>query len=245
MGLHLNFEISLPGSTPESVVVERVSALRERALALPFKHVSELVRLTEYALAGPWPQLKGLAFERLEDVVHISAALAREELFRRSLGVVPDLDAEPTHVVVPVNIPTVAIGFALGPGRGCEPAAFGVAGLTGADNASLPWLWHCSCNTQYASVVSTEHLLCCHGSLVALLDHAVSLGFEVVVRDETGYWESRDATQLVDAVADMNRIVARFAGKFNDGVRETGADSRQVRGAIFVHPDFERLESDG
>ena len=64
----------------------------------------------------------------------------------------------------------------------------------------------------------------------------------LTVRDETGFWESRDAQQLFDSVAGMNRLIARFAGRFSDAVRDAGGDSREVQGAIFEHPDFERLE---
>jgi hypothetical protein len=239
MGVHLCYELSLSADVPEVDVAPLISALRERALALPFDHVSESVRLTEQTLAGPLP-LRGLAYTRLEDVAHVSAALARAELWRRRFGV-PDED-EHAKVDVPPGAPTVARAFAVDPGRGCEPATFGVAQLAGHDRESSPWWWHRCCKTQYASVLGDDHLICCHGSLVELLDAAAVLGFDVVVRDETGYWESRDPRQLVEAVAKMNRIVARLAGKLTDAMRDAGTDSRQVKGAIFEHPDFERLE---
>lgn len=100
----------------------------------------------------------------------------------------------------------------------------------------------CVLQTEYASIVSDEHLIACHRSLVEILDAAPALGIGIEVRDETGYWKSRYANQLVAAVAEMNRIVARMAGNFNDAVRSAGVDSRQVGGAIFQHPDFERLQ---
>jgi hypothetical protein len=237
MGLHLCYELSLPAGVPDVDVGRLVSELRERTLALPFDHVSESVRLTEQALAGPSP-LRGLVYTRLEDVVHVSAALVREHLWRRRIGV--SAEDEYTRVHVPPGVPTVARGFAIAPGRGCEPASFAVAQLS--DDEPSPWWWHWCCKTQYASVLGDEHLIRCHGSLVQLLDAAVVLGFDVVVRDETGYWKSRDPRQLVDAVAEMNRVVARLAGTFADAMRDAGGDSRQVRGAIFEHPDFERLE---
>jgi hypothetical protein len=43
---------------------------------------------------------------------------------------------------------------------------------------------------------------------------------------------------------EMNRIVAGIAGRLTDAVRDAGDDGRSVGGAIFDHPDFERLESD-
>ena len=239
MGLHLCYELACPLTVSDAEVAERFAQLRQLALALPLHEVSPLVHLTETELAGPFP-LRGLHFERLEDVVHVSALSVREGLHRRALGI--DLD-DYRRVDVPVGLSTTVIGFAVAPGQGCEPASFGLARLNG--NAGDPggWWWHVCCKTQYASIVSTEHLITCHRSLVEILDAAPALGIGIEVRDETGYWMSRDADQLVEAVAEMNRIVARIAGTFNDAARSAGVDSRQVGGAIFQHPDFERLES--
>jgi hypothetical protein len=238
MGLHLCYELSLAADVPEVDVARLISALRERALALPFERVSESVRLTERTLAGPLP-LRGIAYDRLEDVAHVSAVFTCGGLYRRRLGV---LDEGYARVDVPPGLPTVARAFAVAPGRGCEPAAFGVAQLAGGHEPS-PWWWHRCCKTQYASVLGDHHLMRCHGSLVELLDAASVLGFDVQVRDETGYWASRDPRQLTEAVAEMNRVVARLAGKLTDAMRDAGGDGGLVKGAIFEHPDFERLES--
>jgi hypothetical protein len=241
MGLHINFELSLPAATSESYVSALMADLHDRARALPFAGVSNMVRLTERELAGPWP-LHGLAYDRLDDVAHVYASLTRDELYGRAHGL-----SEPNplrRIDVPADVPTIAIGFGLSVGRGSEPAAFGLTKLGGAEHESLAWRWQCSCKTQYASVLGNEHLLRCHTSVVALLDAAVALGVEVEVHDETGYWETRDTTVLFDRVAEMNRIVAKLAGALTDSVRDAGADSRQLDGAIFKHPDFERLETD-
>ncbi|MEP7346407.1 MAG: hypothetical protein ABI877_14145 [Gemmatimonadaceae bacterium] len=242
MGLHINYELSLPLGLVALDAVERISLLRQQAIALPFDEVSEMVHLTEEALAGPLPT-RGLHYRQLEDVVHIWAVLAREDLYRRSMGISDD-EREQSRTVVPPALRTLAHAFAVHPGRGSEPATFGFVQLTDPNHASLPRWWYGSCKTQYASVVSDEHLLRCHASVVALLDNAMTLGFDVVVRDETGYWESRNPALLLESVAEMNRMVARFAGTFTDAVRDAAGDSRQVQGAIFEHPDFERLESD-
>ena len=98
------------------------------------------------------------------------------------------------------------------------------------------WHWHACCKTQYASVLGDDHLVRCHTSLVALLDQAAELEFEVTVRDETHYWETRDTSVLLAEVREMNRIVAHIAGAFHDALREHG----HVAGAIFEHPEFTR-----
>jgi hypothetical protein len=80
--------------------------------------------------------------------------------------------------------------------------------------------WHTCCKTQYASVVSDEHLIRCHLSLVSLLEAAAGIGVGVTVRDETHYWETRDTDRLIEEVHRMNRIVAKLAGRLGDAVGE-------------------------
>ena len=77
-------------------------------------------------------------------------------------------------------------------------------------------------------------------TLVALLEEAIQLGFDVTVRDETHYWETRDTNVLVAEVREMNRIIAPVAGAMHDAV----GDRARTEGAIFDHPEFERLESE-
>jgi len=237
MGLCINYELRLPATTTEARAAARLKVLRDRALALRFEAVSTLVRLTAKELDGPWP-IQSLRFNRLEDVVHVWASTSRDWLYRSVFGIADDTER---HVPTPPGQPTTALGFAIAPGRGCEPAAFGLARLDEEDRPGS-WFWYCSCKTQYASVLGDEHLLRCHTGLVTVLDHAKSLGIDVVVRDEGGYWESRDADALLGAVRQMNEIVAKFAGMFTDQARKAAMDSHGVQASIFKHPDFERLE---
>jgi hypothetical protein len=239
MGLSICYELLVPAGETEATVREYIAALRAHAVKLPFGGVSPVVQLTERHLSGPWP-VHGLAFRRLEDVVNVTARFAREDLYRRQLGMAGD---DYSSVQVPDDLATRAIGFSVAPGAGSEPAAFGLVTVR-ADRGVNTWHWHCCCKTQYASVHGDDHLIRCHGSMVALLDAAREIGLGVVVHDETGYWESRDERELLARVTDMNRIVARFAGSFTDHIRTSGGDSRRVQGEIFAHPDFERLESE-
>jgi len=71
-----------------------------------------------------------------------------------------------------------------------------------------------------------------------LLDYAITLGIDVVVHDETHYWESRDVSRLVSEVRAMNQLVARIAGKLSDAL----GDAKDLQASIFEHPRFERLE---
>lgn len=230
MGLHLCYELALPRETPAMVAAERVGLLHEAAARLPFDTVSAHVRVT--------------AGEALGDVNLFDCSL--EDFFR--LGARVRLNPANTDTGERADRLADGVGFAVHPGRYCEGATFGLAWVPPEDEEGnhlhaepCVWHWHACCKTQYASVVSDEHLIHCHTTLVALLEEAIRLGFEVTVRDETHYWETRDPARLVAEVQEMNRIVARIAGALHDAVGEKA----RTEGAIFKHPEFEVLESMG
>ncbi len=134
--------------------------------------------------------------------------------------------------------PQTAQGFFVHPGRGCETASFGLLRRADARGEHAEWFWRCNCKTQYASIVSDAHLIACHTALVQLLDHAIHLGIDVDVYDETRYWETRETARLVAEVHAMNALVARFTGCLSDAIGE----GHKVQAPIFQHPRFERLE---
>ena len=206
MGLHLNYELRLPPSASVAAVENVLVGLRDFALALPFKSVTEIYR--------PEP---GRCDSRRGGLRFLASVIAK--------AFVADID--------------LVRGFSVIPGNGCESAAFAFMPRADQRGKHADWFWYSSCKTQYASVISDDHLVACHGGLVKLLDHAIALGVSVVVRDETHYWETRDEQRLITAVHDMNRIVAALAGKLSD---HAGVVNGRVQAPIFGHPRFERLE---
>lgn len=228
MGLHLCYELALARETAATVVAERIRLLHEAATRLSFAKVSSLVRTTDG--------------EPLGDVNLFDCSL--EDFFRLWARIRLDPGTRNTDKRAD-RLPD-AVGFAVHPGRYCEAATFGLAWVPPEDEDGnrlhgepYVWHWHSLCKTQYALVVSDEHLIHCHTTLVALLEEAIRLGFDVTVRDETHYWETRDTNVLLAEVREMNRIVARIAGALHDAVGERA----QTEGAIFSHPEFEVLET--
>ena len=238
MGLTLHYKLLAPAAQAEADTVRRLAKLRDRALELPFSAVSNPVRFTESDLIRPWP-MRGLAFPSLENVVDVAARSERNDLYRRWIGAPDGAWPRPD---VPDDYPVESLGFAIAPGPGCEPAAFGLA--TMRPIGTTDWSWHWWCKTQYASNHGEDNFVRCHTSLVALLDTARDLGFVVDVHDDSGFWDSRNTAELRARVIEMNRLIARIAGAFVDETRAAGIDSHDVEGAIFEHPDFERLETD-
>jgi len=181
-----------------------------------------------------------LALDELSPVLVDHAGVIDETDRLNALRFWAEIVAEPWDEDVPplTGEPDSALAFFVNPGHGCETAHFGFLRRVDAIGAHADWFWRCSCKTQYASIVSDEHLIACHTALVRLLDHAIELGIDVVVYDETHYWETRDTSRLVDEVHKMNQVVARFAGRLSDAMGE----GKDVQASIFEHPRFERLE---
>lgn len=216
MGLHLNWELRLPGAMSRDEVTVYLRDLHARASSLGFDEMTPILNEVE---PGSIESLRGY-FWRWAQVI----ARPDPELASPFIGDV-----------------ATAIGFGIDPGRRCEAANFGFLHRAVPDGSNSEWFWHHCCKTQYASVVSWDHLIRCHTSLVELLDYAIQCGIDVVVRDEGHYWETRDTTRLIAEVDYMNRVVAALAGRLGDAIEKTGL----AAGApIFDHPEFEHLEMD-
>jgi hypothetical protein len=222
MGLHLCYRLTLPGDTTIEDVRARLSALHSFASTVGFQ-----------AVHGPAEySIDELVEERdhREIVPIIVSTLA---------GDVPDFhgfrSADPC-----------VTAFVIAPGKHCEPAVLGFippgsrATYPDSDDDLCPdeWFWSGACKTQYASLVSHDHLIRCHVGLVRVLEHAATLGIGVSVEDETGYWEHRSTEKLIVAVEDMNRLIAKFAGALSDRL----GDAHHLDAPIFEHAEFEHLE---
>ncbi|MGH9661852.1 MAG: hypothetical protein ACRD96_25110 [Bryobacteraceae bacterium] len=214
MGLHLNYELRLPGSATGREVTALLEKLHAFAHVLPFERVSDL----HVAESGPRDsRVGGLRF-----LASVIDKVSAEEN--------PDLISDLASVR----------GFSVRPGRGCETAAFALMKRSDRNAPRVEWFWHTCCKTQYASVISDAHLVACHTGVVRMLDYASEVGVDVVVRDETHYWETRDEQRLIAEVRKMNHIVAAFAGRLADlGFPGSG---ELLLAPIFEHPRFERLE---
>ena len=226
MGLTIHHELRLPRDTPHERVEALVTQLQAAATRLPFERVSPVVHTfangsTEFDKSQP---LGGFFMFLASMLLDAKDPITGDW----------DRDALPE-----------GYGFGVDPGEGSETAAFGVAWLPGRDNAFrlIPnepptWLWLSHCKTQYASNVSVEHFVRCHTAIVALLDEAVRLGFDVRVVDEGEYWETRDIEMLAGKVDDMNHLIAGLAGALHDKL----GDDVRLEAPIFEHPEFEHLE---
>jgi hypothetical protein len=102
--------------------------------------------------------------------------------------------------------------------------------------------WDSFCKTHYADdpeYGGIENFLRCHLNVVALLDKLMEIGFNVEVRDEGEYWETRDVERLLGNLKECSEAIAAFVGVLKD------LWGNQVSAPILNRNDFEHIEAAG
>ena len=231
MGLTIHYNLQSDVRTTEAAR-KLVDQLRDRALTLPFEHVTDVVELADDACD----------FDKVEldDPNRWLLVQAGRHV-----------EVDGTYHTFP---PLRLIAFMTAPGRGCEPANFGLCQFpqtirtrdhqTLSTGVSPGWSWQSFCKTQYASnprVGGIENFLKCHTSIVRLLDAAGELGLKTEVTDEGGYWENRSVEKLTGEIGRWNQAMAGFVGQMKD-VLGSGQD---VQAEITHFPNYEHLEAEG
>ncbi|CAM2936310.1 hypothetical protein [Rariglobus hedericola] len=207
------------------------------------------------AIVARWHGLaEGLAAEgRVDRVFELSNETADLNQFATGWISVPVASDPDTCTGVTVA-PVTGWIFLVQLGKGSEPLVLGLCRYPATVKApgGDTWLssgkdegWHflASCKTQYASLHGWEQFRRCHLAAVDIALAGESLGLEVRIEDEGGYWPGRNEVALRAAVERMNRLVAGLAGALKDATDEDGK-SPSVESPILEHPAFERLEAE-
>ena len=237
MGLTIHYQLH---SDTQSIRKARdlVTALRSRAMDLPFEQVAELIELAaaecdyeQYEQEHPHRWLLIQAREHVDYPLHSGHSYM----------------VTPTHV----------LAFSAWPGNGCEEANIGLCRFPAAIEIEDPlrhgrrrtiptrlggWHWGSFCKTQYASngeCGGVTNFLRCHLSVIRLLDHARELGILQNVSDEGGFWEKRDVAALAREVGEWNTMIAGLAGQLKDLFGEN------LMAPITDFPNYEHLEAKG
>jgi len=182
--------------SPEQVR-DTIDALRHKALALPFDQVTEMLEFRgkdciEAASEDPHAWLK---IQSIRTSIHPASAGAFLER------------------CYPVQL----IGFTVQPGKGSEPANFGLCRYGGIQEL-LPtlkapdWSWASFCKTVYSGAPESggvANFLKCHIGLIKLLDSARELGVFRTAQDDGKYWEQRSLMRLLRRVGYGSKEVLR------------------------------------
>ena len=252
MGLTIHYSLSLPAKTILSDVRQKLGALRQTCLDLPFKEVGELVEFR--GSDCDWNKRDRedpLRWFLIQSDTFVNYKYDRSGKPFRVEGCE---NGTYSHNVLPQQI----VGFSTWPGEGCEQAIIGlcrfpkttvVPNNRSGKNHRLPvgdgaWRWHSFCKTQYANSAcgGLGNFLRCHLSVIAMLDAAKKLGFGVECSDEGGYWEKRDVQALVKEIGEWDAFIAAFGGALKDAA---GADGMTIEAPITERKDFEALEMQG
>ena len=232
MGLTIHWKLKSQKRNAEKIK-EQIETLRQKALDMPFKEVSDLL------------VFKG------DEANYANDKNESNRWFKIQSGEYVDIDNKSSRSVAPLY----TIGFETWPGEGCESANFGMCRFpqiieNRGKNIKTKlngWSWSSFCKTQYASnpeCGGVENFLRCHLCVIKLLDCAKELNILQDVYDEDGYWEKRDIEALAKEVGEWNSMIAAFASKLEAIVK--GVDPElNVKSAITEFPNFEHLEMEG
>ncbi|GAH70053.1 unnamed protein product, partial [marine sediment metagenome] len=190
MGLTIHYSFEYHSDNPAEIV----NKMRHQALTLPFETVSDIEHFKgnecnfNNSPDNEWSWLLIQAVEDIED----------KEDPRRS------------YCVIPIEI----IAFRTWPGKGCEPANFGLGRFPSKieiDNnrsieteLSTGWHWSSFCKTQYAMQGGLKHFLKCHLTVIKMLDFAKELCIVKRVSDDGEYWEKRSVQDLVKEICEWD-----------------------------------------
>jgi hypothetical protein len=206
MGLGIFWELAAPPRFGPTDAVGLIVKLRESALSVGFGEVSEVVEAFSHPPAqAALPGTSGSDSDALAD-----RAWA---LTQGMIAVPAPTDSEPTRLcrIAPQHV----IAFR-GYSAGAEDAVFGLACYTPIQDTRVPagYCWSGGCATQGAHLRGgPAGFLAAHRAIVGVLDRARSAGLAVTVRDDGGYWESRDPKVLFDKLQGWEQLVAAIARK--------------------------------
>ena len=242
MGLTVHFTLLLPSVLSPDEATARIAALHQAVAALPMRSQTAMVLLDEkciqHALSersqSPWrwaviQYQRGLSYRH--DHMGIPYHVDRSES-----GVATH------HRMLPAKR---LVGFSCLPGEGCESLNLFVGSYPSSTlvdcvgnqhgyqsgkrrlmMTKMRWLGSAFCKTQYASdpeAGGVINFLRCHLLVIAALDAAKAAGFEVLVNDESGYWQHRNIPRLVRDIVDWNAFLLSMGDqirtRFGSGVQ--------------------------
>jgi hypothetical protein len=265
MGLTIHYTLTLPGETSVDAVKAKLDQIRQRCLDLPVEKVDAGLQDYKGNECGherieSLRELKAPADQSLFYFLCNAGGIIGFNYDDNGRPRVAKLIEAKSFMFLQ---PSRLIGFTVIPGPGCEwfrvrlvrlpksvlvkgdPTKFSRKFRLPVENADK-WIWMGFCKTQYASHKgdggSLENFLRCHLSIVAILDFAKQIGFEVKVNDEGGFWEKRDLQALCKQLVEYNEFIAAFGGLLKDAAE---TEDVKIQGPIFSNPEFERLEAKG
>lgn len=244
MGLTIHY--NLTHLTADATEAERlVNALHTHAQTLGFEKVTQVFHATEDDEEDPtntvYPGRRYLEVGEGTEKSQVETPEFSAAIIDISDGGLLDLDPREAWFFWATNegAEPMLVGLARYPAT-IEHTVNGEAD-TLETGLGVGWHWQGFCKTQYAGLPDAggaEHFIQSHLAVVALLDHAKTLGIAAEVHDDSKYWDHRDAARLLADLHKWNAMTAHIAGRLKDA-------GNDVQAPILGHPAFEHLEADG
>ena len=214
MGLAIHYRLEAPSTQTEHQIRATLTRLWQIAATLPVQSQTDLVTLSARQIRS--------ASQPLADSPWswpcVQAQRRRAYRFDDQgwPQIVPDRASKPGDQMLFIH-PTRLIGFSITPGDGCEAMNCFIATypttVRVADHFGRERLLHLDpftrpsdtafCTTRYACRAEyggIANFLIAHLRVIAILDTARDLGFQVTAADDAGYWETRDISALISVI---------------------------------------------
>lgn len=193
MGLTVNYKVSIPITEN---IVEKLEKVRQQCLDLPFETVDEV---KDMQISKETIQLFRDLQKRYTWPNNSFENLAKRDKMMEERGTdtwtiitIDDTKYPQDHHLVQLS---------LWAGKGCEGTEFSFT--------KKKKYWRCEgfTKTQYA-----EQFVKCHLLVIKALDLLKEQGFEVNVKDEGHYWETRDLKVLAQNINDYTELIKNIFG---------------------------------
>ena len=206
MGLTINYEIKFQGTQKQ--LVSKLTKIRSACLDKPFEKVSEIKSIIitkkmidEYNF---WQNYCTYPNNTTENLEKRNKAL---EALGVNIGLIVNL-----NVNNKLKAKTQIVIFNVWAGKGCEDTELYFV----KNKTNDKWYAGSFCKTQYA-----EHFIRCHLLVIDVLDMLKEKGFDVNVRDEGEYWETRDLKILAKSLNEYTGILLSISDTLKKQMKGT------------------------
>lgn len=268
MGLTINYTLNLPKGTKFSEIKAKLESLRQWCMDHPFESVDDHLTVLKGDDCNFNLYRKRCKEEGIEENGALVWMLlgARTSVYYTDDWTrgIKEAKLEQRSYYISDVYPKRFAAFSAWPGEGCESVEIGISEfpktvVRTSQHKSVwdgeefvpkksrlkvhdsGWSWSAFCKTQYASnpeCGGVPNFLRCHLLVIALLDKAKELGFNVEVRDEGDYYTKRDIEALIKEIGEWNEHIAGFVGALNDALGDNKGVSE-----ISQYKNFEHLEA--
>ena len=204
MGLDINYAVNFNGSAKE--LCQKIEVIRQKCLDIPFEEVGEIEH-TLYSI----DDVK--SYNSLQKATMFPNNSVKNLIKRNNILRERGVDVETMIHLTTRYKPNSKGGY--------EFIEFHVWAGKGCENTSFIFIkkakgWECKgwTKTQYS-----ENFVRCHLLVIKILDLFKEENFEITVKDEGDFWETRDYKILAENINDYTNLLNSISGQLKKAVK--------------------------